>query len=177
MPNVFTRTTVDSQRKRIVLNRSPPVPITKTLQLRWLIRKDMEQILKIENECFDSPYDIDWFMENLRHRNVVGMVADIRGSIAGFMLYELHKTHISIFDFAVSQEYQRQGVGTSMVQRLVDKLSHQGREAIEVMTSDQNINAHLFFRSCGFKAMSVFRDHFESDGGEFADGYLFQYRI
>lgn len=152
--------------------------IIQNVQVRWLIRKEMDQVLKIENECFDSPYDLDWFMANLRRTNVIGMVADCgRNEIAGFMLYELYKDHIVLLNFAVAARFQRQGVGTAMVQRILDKLSFQRRNAVEVMTSDKNVGSHLFFRSCGFKAVSVIRDHFESDDGEFADGYLFQYRI
>ena len=141
--------------------------------VQWLIRKNMPSILEIENESFEFPWLEADFIHCLRHRNCAGMVADCEGQIAGFMIYELHKSRIHLMSLAVRIEYRRQLVGSQLVAKLIEKLSyaHQNRIILEVRES--NLPAQLFFRECGFRAVSVLRAYY-SDTPE--DAYMMQYR-
>lgn len=104
------------------------------VRIRWLIRQDMVDVLRIENLCFDFPWCDDDFLCYLRRRNCIGMVAEANGidgwRIVGFMIYELNKGWLSVLNFAVDPQFRRRGVGTQMVERLVDKLGQQRRTDI-----------------------------------------------
>lgn len=150
------------------------------VQIRWLIRRELERVVQIESESFRCPYDRDWFLENLRQVNTVASVAATShepDSVCGYMMYHLHKSYIELIDFAVAPESRRQGIGTELIGRLIDKLSRQRRSSIQTLIPDDNLDAHLFFRSCGFGASQIFRDCFESDDGSRMDGYLFRYDL
>src|SRR5688572_12625557 len=92
------------------------------VQIRWLIRRDMAEVLEIERACFQHAWTEEDFLACLRQRNCIGMVAEHDHRIVGFMIYELHKSKLRIMNFAVAPGASRQGVGSQMVRRLIDKL-------------------------------------------------------
>jgi len=143
------------------------------VHIRWMIRRDMAEVLDIEARSFEFPWTEEDFIRCLRQRNCIGMVAECDEQVVGFMIYELHKSKLHILNFAVADDYQRRGVGTQMVAKLVGKLSHQRRNRILLEIRETNLAAQLFFRDAGFRATSVLRDFYE-DTTE--DAYLMQYR-
>lgn len=147
---------------------------TLGVQIRWLIRRDMSEVLKIERESFEFPWSEEDFLSCLRQRNCIGMVAEHDQQIVGFMIYELHKSKLNILNFAVGSDTRRRQVGTQMVQKLVDKLSQQRRREIVLEVRETNLAAQLFFRSHAFRAVSVIHNHYD-DTTE--DAYVMQYLL
>ncbi|WP_437231187.1 ribosomal protein S18-alanine N-acetyltransferase [Planctomicrobium sp. SH661] len=144
------------------------------VQIRWLIRRDMPEVLRIEQSSFGSPWSDEDFLCCLRQRNCIGMVAEHNHQILGFMIYELHKSRLHILNFAVAPETRKQGVGSQMIMRLVDKLSQQRRNEIILEVRESNLDAQLFFKKQNFKAVCVLRRHFD-DTEE--DGYIMQFKL
>ena len=101
------------------------------------------------------------------------MVAERNEEVAGFMIYELHKTRIHILSFAVHPDFRRQNVGTAMVEKLVSKLAYQRRNRIVLEVRETNLPAQLFFRKLGFRATGVLKSFYE-DTPE--DAFLMQFR-
>jgi [ribosomal protein S18]-alanine N-acetyltransferase len=143
------------------------------VHIRWMIRRDMPEVLDIENQCFEYPWSDDDFINCLRQRNCIGMVAEHDDRVVGFMIYELHKTRIHVLNFVVDKDYQRRGVGSQMIAKLTAKLSQQRRSRIVLEVRETNLSAQLFFRENGFRAVSVLRSYY-ADTPE--DAYLMQYR-
>ncbi len=48
------------------------------VHIRWMIRRDMPEVLQTEQESFDYSWTEEDFLRCLRQRNCIGMVADIR---------------------------------------------------------------------------------------------------
>ena len=142
------------------------------VHIRWMIRRDMPEVLDIESSSFEFPWTEDDFVNCLRQRNCIGMVAEHDERVVGFMIYELHKSRLHIINFSVDARYQRRGVGSQMLQKLVGKLSHQRRNKILLEVRETNLNAQLFFKENRFRAVSVLRDFYD-DTTE--DAYLMQY--
>lgn len=143
------------------------------VHIRWMIRRDLAEVLEIERRSFEYPWSDDEFLNCLRQRNCVGMVAEYQGRIVGFMVYELHRTRIHVLNFAVAPEYRRLGVGTQMISKLIGKLSSQRRNRIVLAVRETNLPAQLFFRENGFRAISILHN-FYVDTPE--DAYLMQCR-
>jgi ribosomal-protein-alanine N-acetyltransferase len=141
--------------------------------IRWMIRRDMAEVLEIESEGFEFPWSEEDFIRCLRQRNCIGMVAEHAERVVGFMIYELHKTRLHLLNFAVGKEFRRRGAGTQMLAKLVAKLSSQRRSRIVLEVRETNLAAQLFFRKLSFRAVSVLRDFYD-DTTE--DAYLMQYR-
>jgi ribosomal-protein-alanine N-acetyltransferase len=143
------------------------------VHIRWMIRRDMSDALEIENDGFEFPWSEDDFIRCLRQRNCIGMVAEQEDRVVGFMIYELHKTRLHLLNLAVSKDNRRRGVGAQMLAKLTAKLSTQRRTRILLEVRETNLPAQVFFRTLGFRAVSVLRDFYD-DTTE--DAYLMQYR-
>jgi ribosomal-protein-alanine N-acetyltransferase len=149
-------------------------PAQTRVHIRWMIRRDMPEVLAIEHASFEYPWCEEEFLRVLRQRNCIGMVAEYGERIVGFMIYELHRNKIHVLDFATHPEFRRRGVGRQMVQKLVGKLSGQRRNRIALYVRETNLAAQLFYRVNGFRAAEVIREHF-LDTGE--DAYLMFYHL
>lgn len=143
------------------------------VHIRWMIRRDMLEVLEIERQSFEYPWSDDELLNCLRQRNCVGMVAEHQGQIVGFMVYELHRTRIHVLNFAVAPEFRRHRVGSQMIAKLIGKLSSQRRNRIVLAVRETNLAAQLFFRENGFRAVSILHD-FYVDTPE--DAYVMQCR-
>lgn len=143
-------------------------------QIRWMIRRDMAEVLQIERDSFEYQWTEEDFLSCLRQRHCIGMIAEHEYRVVGFMIYELHKTRLHLLNFAVVPTHRRLGVGTQMVEKLINKLPQQRRNEITLEVRETNLPAQNFFKEQGFHAVCVLRDHYD-DSSE--DAYVMQYKI
>lgn len=144
------------------------------IHIRWMIRRDMAEVLATELASFDYAWTEDDFLRCLRQRNCIGMVAETDDRVIGFMIYELHRSRLHILNFAVHPEYRRTGIGAQMLGKLVNKLSTHRRQRITLAVRESNLDAQMFFRQFDFKAMRVLRKYYE-DSGE--DAFQMEFRV
>jgi len=142
--------------------------------IRWMIRRDMPEVVDIERAAFPNPWVEDDFLRCLRQRNCIGMVAERDDRLIGFTLYELHKDRVHVLNFAVAPEWRRRGVGSNMVAKLKDKLSSHRRGTLSLNISDANLSAQLFLRCHGFRAVSVLRGYYPDTGD---DAYRMEFAV
>lgn len=144
------------------------------IHIRWMIRRDMPEVLQTEQMSFAFAWTEEDFLRCLRQRNCIGMVAECGEKVVGFMIYELHKAKLHILNFAVHADWRRQSVGGQMVAKLISKLSSHRRTRITLEVRESNLAAQVFFSKQGFRAVRVLRAFYE-DSGE--DAYLMEYRF
>ncbi len=150
----------------------PTLKAQVRVHIRWMIRRDMPEVLAIEHASFEFPWCEEEFLRVLRQRNCIGMVAEYGERVVGFMIYELHKNKLHVLDFATHPEFRRQGVGHQMIGKLVGKLSSHRRTRIALYVRETNLASQLFYRVQGFRAVEVAREHY-LDTGE--DAFVMQY--
>jgi ribosomal-protein-alanine N-acetyltransferase len=144
------------------------------IHVRWMIRRDMHEVIAIEREAFEFPWSEEDFTRCLRQRNCIGMVAELADSVVAFMIYELHRSRLHMLNFAVMRSHRRLGIGTQMMEKLAGKLTADRRGRIALEVRETNLPAQLFFRSLGFRATTVLKDFYQ-DSTE--DAYLMQYAL
>lgn len=143
---------------------------------RWLIRRDMPEVLEIEWAAFDHFWTEEDFLSVLRQRNCIGMIVSKSSCdpIAGFMIYELHKYKLRLLNMAVHPDMRRQGYGRAMIERLVGKLHPSRRKQIVLEVREENLCAQQFFRATGLVCTQVIRDHYADTD---SDAYRFVFDI
>lgn len=134
----------------------------------------MAEVLKIERESFEFHWTEEDFLCCLRQRNCIGMVAEQDNHVVGFMIYELYKSKLHVLNFAVAPALRRAGIGSQMIEKLINKLSQQRRKQISLHVRETNLPAQLFFQHHSFRATCVLRDHYK-DTCE--DAYVMQYAL
>ncbi len=144
------------------------------VQIRWMIRRDMPEVLEIEQQSFEFAWCEEDFLCCLRQRNCIGMVAEHQERIVGFMIYELLKSQLHVLNFATAPWSRRQGVGTQMIDKLINKLAQQRRTELRLEVREGNLPAQLFFHSQKFTATNVLRNYYE-DTAE--DAYVMRFLL
>jgi len=144
------------------------------VHIRWMIRRDLAEVLEIERASSPDAWDELEFLDQLRRRNCIGMVADLHDQVAGYMIYELGKRELKVLRLVVDPRWRRKGVGAQMVAKLVGKLSHLRRSRIWVHVRESNLAAQLFLRSQRFRAVEIVRECY-ADTNE--DAYVFCYAL
>jgi len=160
----------EAARKQVLTMAAPKQQVR--VHIRWMIKGDMPEVLAIEHASFDFPWCEEDFLQVLRQRNCIGMVAELGERVVGFMIYELHETRLNVLDFAVHPEFRRQSVGKQMNDKLVGKLSSHRRTRIVTLVRETNLCAQIFWRELKWKAVEVIREHYQ-DTGE--DAFVMHY--
>lgn len=101
----------------------------------------------------------------LRHSRALLAVAEINGNVAGFGLISLQKPHMAMANIptarldllAVGANFRRRGIGTQIVNALIEWARSQGAERVFVSHAAQNPAASAFWSSFGFVDFAVVR--------------------
>ena len=96
------------------MNTAPNDKVQVRVHIRWMIRRDMPEVLAIEHASFEFPWGEEEFLRVLRQRNCIGMVAEQGERVVGFMIYELHKNKLHIMNFAVHPGYETASMWTTI---------------------------------------------------------------
>lgn len=143
------------------------------VHIRWMIRRDMPRVMDIESYNPD-PWEESTFLSCLRGQDCIGMVAEMQETIAGFMIYNLHRKVIEVLNLAVHPAFHRQGVGSALIEKLISKLCWERRSTLRFYVPDDNLPGHLFLKSRGFIATEILH---EIPLGAPGDAYRFEYAI
>lgn len=134
-----------------------------------IIRKcekgDLTGLMEIERESFSFPYSQEIFEDYLS--SDLFMVAEDRGKVIGYILAEKREGQGVIVSIAVSSDRRHEGVGTSLMESVMDKINV-GRFFLIVRA--KNRTAQLFYENLGFSKITRIEGYY-SNGD---DGFLMQ---
>lgn len=151
--------------------RNAKIPV----HVRWMIHRDMPEVLQIEAEAFgadDDRWDEEAFLKCLRSRDTIGMVAEHGDSVLGFMVYRLFGGSLNLANIAVRADCRRHQVGAQLVDKLTKRLSLR-RPVLRLGVCETNLGAQLFFRRLGFRASKVLRGRYDGE----RDAYVMECRM
>lgn len=140
---------------------------------RYMNRADLKQILAIEEDSFDYPWDQDDFLVAIQDSNISCHVLELNEKIIAYYTYSLQKTKIEITNIAVDRPYRRKGVARQIVENITDRLDLFDLKYVSITVAEHNLQAQLFFKKCGFKYIKTLKDYYEDYVG---DAYLMSYR-
>ncbi len=140
--------------------------------VRWMIRRDMEEIMAIERTAFADPWGEENFLQCLKSRNTFGAVAESAEKVIGYMIYEMHKKEIQILTMAVHPDMARSGIGSAMIDKMKVKLSSHRRSILTAEVPESWLQSQLFLRRHGFRATRFTRKVYDNDEG----AILFQWQ-
>ncbi len=143
------------------------------MHIRWMIRRDMPEVMAIEQAVFEHPWTEREFSDELRRRNSIGMVLERADEIHGYVVYRLNSRDLEILNLAVHPEHRRLMLGTALMDKLKAKLSPERRCRLTADVRESNLDAQLFFRELGFRAVAIKPRRFDNDEA----AYRFQYRL
>lgn len=133
---------------------------------------DLDEILKIERQSYDDPWDENTFRYFLKFPGSGSLVAESDGNIVAFLLFEIQDSYVNLVSVAVNPEFRRKKFGTLLIKELKTSCLA-GCNRIYCTVSDKNLGAHLFLSKFGFKAIATRKDFYDSGH----DAYEFMYSV
>lgn len=137
-----------------------------------------EEILRIERECFQFPWNPDDLRQYLSRPDVATVIAQPSGvePLAGFLIWCRDEwnppgSSVSIFNLAVDPRFRRQGIGRRMVTSLYRFLKPDLPSFIWVELRERNLAAQLFFRELQFQAVHTNYRPYQSEETD-EDSYI-----
>ncbi len=130
----------------------PTFPLT----FRQLGVKQVDEIMAIESTAYRTPWTAEEMTQILKAPDFFGTGAYDGNRLVGYSIWAVAGTKIVLHNLAVVGDRRRQGIGALLFNRLKEKvLSTPNRTRIEVPVPELNLDAQLFFRTMGVRAVNV----------------------
>ena len=131
------------------------------LEIKKMTSSHIEEIAKLEKECFASPWSEDGLKSELDNNFARFFVALCDGKIVGYIgshnvLGEVYITNVAVFP-----EFRRNGVGKTLVEHLVDQMKNESAEFVTLEVRKSNLNAVSLYEKCGFQKVGERKNFYE----------------
>jgi GNAT superfamily N-acetyltransferase len=138
------------------------VPLNVMDRTHLLGMADLDQASSV-NPLSASDYKRELSKEFMHAYGIVGPDREL----VAFAIVRKGGVAATLTDVVVHKGYRRIGVGRMLIDCIRRKCLNETRKFVEAVVSDVNLDAHLFLKKCGFRAIEVLP-------GTKCDHYLFR---
>jgi len=149
-----------------------------SITTRQATANDLEKLYTIERECFTvEAFTKELLTTLLQDSNSVGLIAQINGEIAGFIIGLIQHSkrmktgHIYTIDVAI--KHRRKGVGMKLLKELEQIFAKKGVKACYLEARLSNVAALELYKKQGYMEMEKLKNYY-SEG---AHGVRLQKRL
>jgi ribosomal-protein-alanine N-acetyltransferase len=134
------------------------------LKIRDAKIEDLCKVYEIERASFDNPYTPEYFEMFIRFKQGIFLVAEIGGTLVGYIVATLRGRFGHIISVAVVPEKRRRGIGRRLMEEAIGELRRMGALVVrlEVKRGNPAIN---FYLSYGFKKFGILPSYYD-DGSD-----------
>jgi ribosomal-protein-alanine N-acetyltransferase len=145
-------------RNRISRNRRKKIEI----KLRKARIDDIEAINHIEQAQFLNPWKKHYFSAELSHDISYFYAAEDSGKILGYIIFWLIEETIELHNIAVHEDYTRRGIGSKMMDFLLEIAARKRVEEIFLEVRKSNRAAEKFYKKYRFEKIDCRKNYFNS---------------
>ena len=135
------------------------------IHLREMTQDDIEGVLKIERECFSTPWSLEAFKMELKNDIALYVVARDEDKVLGYgglwnIIDEGHITNI-----AVSEEFRDKGIGSQILSKLIEICKKKNACSMTLEVRQNNEAAKHLYKKYGFEEAGI-RPKYYADSDE-----------
>ena len=124
-------------------------------EIRPMTEEDVEQVARIEQDCFSMPWSAQAFSEALNKKEYFYMVAVRGDAVLGYCgLYQVLDEG-NITQVAVRSDERRKGIARKLLQDFMQKGKMRGIESYTLEVRVSNKQAIALYETCGFVSECV----------------------
>jgi ribosomal-protein-alanine N-acetyltransferase len=126
--------------------------------------KHLEDVLNVENESYDDPWNYEHFLyeiHNLHSKSFVMLTDDL--IVIGYVITHHIIDQIFILNLAVAKTFRKNGFATMLLHHLFNYAINTNVKKIDLEVRKSNCNALSLYRKEHFKIIGE-RKNFYSDG-------------
>jgi len=118
---------------------------------------DLDEIVKIEKENYDTPWSYESFLNELYSDKSTIYVYEFERQVAGYVVLYTLIDEIDIANISVKKEYQGRKIGSNLMEFVLSK--HIGYKFYLEVRED-NEKAIALYEKFGFKSYSMRKDYY-----------------
>ncbi|MBQ6806358.1 MAG: ribosomal protein S18-alanine N-acetyltransferase [Lachnospiraceae bacterium] len=131
------------------------------IQIRPMERRDVERISQLEEETFSMPWSRDAFLEMIEKEDARYYVAEADGEVVGGCGVLMIAGEGDITNVVIDKKYRNQGIGTKMLQYLIEDGYQNGLTAFTLEVRVSNQNAIHVYEKLGFFSEGIRPNFYE----------------
>lgn len=163
---------LDKARRRLLYDAEtdfyyrhfPSLVENAKLELRPMERRDLKTISEIEQSAYEFPWEYETFRDCFK----IGYhcwVGERARSIACYGISTVGAGESHVLNLCVSPEFQGQGYGRLMLQRLMDDATRFKASSMFLEVRPSNPNAIRLYQSMGFNEIGCRKDYYPARNG------------
>jgi len=132
--------------------------------------KHLDKLYEIEMECFkNEAFTKQQVARSLIDHNSTGLIAELNGEIAGFVIGKTHRKwksatgHILTID--VSPKYRRKGIGLRLLQEIERIFKDKGVSVCFLESREDNIAALNLYQTFGYREVARLEHYYGNSHG------------
>ena len=134
-----------------------------------MIRKmeiaDLDRVYTIENQSFFEPWTKKKLLKDLEHNSFLKhYVYEEDGEVMGFLIFSYILDLVEIFTIAVAKEARSQGIGSRLLDFLMDWTFDRDVAEIWLEVSTKNDHAISLYKKYGFKIQQIRKNYYQKTG-------------
>ncbi len=133
--------------------------------IRQMLRSDADAVYKIENQAFFEPWSKKNLIKDLEENTFLShYVYELNGKIVGFYIASKVLDESEVFTIAVDKDYKKMGIGTSLLNHLIERSKENNVHQIWLEVSTKNTPAINLYEKFGFKVIRVRKNYYQKIG-------------
>ena len=132
------------------------------MELRRLAYADLPAVLTLERRSFPTPWSLAMFVLELSKPSSLCIAAVAGDDVVGYLVCSRYADVWHLMNVAVSAEVRRQGVASSLLERLFSEGGDRSRYTLEVRTSNEG--AIAMYERFGFRSAGMRRRYYQDNG-------------
>lgn len=128
--------------------------------IRRMLEEDLEQVYQIEESITSQPWRKDDFMEAMKKKSNIYLVADENMEICGYLGMWGIVGEGQIYNVAVKEEHRRKGIANAMMSLLLDLGKEAGIKEFTLEVRIGNQRAIRLYKKFGFREEGVLKDFY-----------------
>lgn len=133
--------------------------------IRHMLTSDADVVYNIENQAFFEPWSKKNLIKDLEENTFLNhYVYELDGKVVGFYIASRVLDESEVFTIAVDKDYKNMGIGTALLNHLIDTCKDKGITQIWLEVSTKNEPAINLYKKFGFKLMGVRKNYYQKIG-------------
>ncbi len=133
----------------------------ETFTIRAMAVQDLPQVLKIERQCFSTPWSEEMFLQEINSPDSLLFVAEYQGRVVGYIgTRVLGGGYSEIRVLAVEPNHRRKGIATRLLEKALRALYYRGAKKVYLEVRRSNTPALALYRKAGFQQNGLRRNYY-----------------
>jgi len=127
---------------------------------------DIQDILKIEEKSFPSPWTVNMFLEELSNplsRSFLAKRRDLEPTVLGYIFYQVVAFEMHILNIAVHPSYRSLGVGSTLLSSCLKKEKLNSARYAFLEVRENNKAAIKLYQKLGFKRIGLRKNYYRKE--------------